>query len=363
MKTGHQTEPRPEATLDPSSEDDSFKPWSLQRRGDSPAVSSVLTAAQDAETPRRQSATAEPARPSAEGRSPVSIPLLVLVLAWVVGGVSLAYGPFARELAAAVDHHPEVKPALWLAMAVVVGMVSTLGVLIHRGSRRELGLARTQLVERQEAEAKLAVSLREKDALLKEVHHRVKNNMQLITSLLSLQAGTISDGPTLQVFRDFQGRVRTIALISERLYQSRNLAMIDLPEFVTSLAENLLSAHDAAGRVRLETSVEPISLDVDTAVPFGLITNELVTNSLQHAFPTGRPGVVAISLRQNGDHTLALIVRDDGVGLSPGLNFETSDSLGLELVRTLTSQLDGSVQVDQTQGTTFTVVFPQPNLT
>jgi two-component sensor histidine kinase len=90
--------------------------------------------------------------------------------------------------------------------------------------------------------------------------------------------------------------------------------------------------------------------------------NELVTNSLQHAFPSGQPGVVAISLRQNGDHTLALSVRDDGVGLPPDVNFETSDSLGLELVRTLTSQLDGSVQLDQTQGTIFTVVFPQPNL-
>lgn len=365
MKTGQRTEsrpaePRPEAGLDPSAQDDSFKPWSLQRHWDSPAVSSVLTAAKDTSAPRRQPAKAEPAR-RLPRRNPVSL-LVVLVVAWVLGGLSLVYGPFAWELAVAVEDHPEVKPALWVAAAVVVGMVSTLWVLVYRGSRRELDLARTQLAERQEAEARLAVSLREKEALLKEVHHRVKNNMQLISSLLSLQAGSITDGPMRQIFGDFQGRVRAIALISERLYQSKNLAMIDLPEFVTSLAENLLSAHDAAGRVRLETSVEPISLDVDTAVPFGLIMNELVTNSLQHAFPTSRPGVVAISLRQNGNHTLALSVRDDGVGLPMALNFETSDSLGLVLVRTLAGQLDGSVQLDQTQGTTFTVVFPEPNL-
>ncbi len=361
MKTQQKSATPPEPGLDSSGEDDSFKPWSLQRPLAAPAVGAVLDAAQRTSGEPQPVDAAQPALRRWPTGRPGSI-LLLLVAAWVVGAASLVYGPFAWKLTAAVSDHPEVKPALWVAAAVIAGIFLTMWILIFRGSRRELVLARAQLEQQRQSEARLAASLREKDSLLKEAHHRVKNNMQLIASLVSLQQGNVPEGPLRHLFQNFQGRVRTFALISERLYQSQNLAMIDMPGFVSSLGEDLLRSNDAAGRVTLETDVEPLSLDVDTAVPCGLIMNELLTNSLRHGFPAGRPGVLSVSLHANGDKTLRFNVRDNGVGQPPGLDFETCGSLGMQLVQILTAQLEGKLQLDRSQGTNITIAFPRPSV-
>jgi len=217
-----------------------------------------------------------------------------------------------------------------------------------------------ELTERERIEAQIKASLREKEVLLKEIHHRVKNNLQVISSLLELQAGHIQDSRTTEMFRDSQTRVTSMGLIHERLYQAEDLARIDFTDYIRDLANNLLYSYTAdVTSVRLETHVDNVVLDIDRAIPCGLIINELVSNSLKHAFPKGGKGEIHIHLRENrSSGRFVLVVSDNGIGIPEEIDLENTPSLGLKLVNTLVRQLKGTVALDREGGTRFAIEFP-----
>jgi two-component sensor histidine kinase len=202
------------------------------------------------------------------------------------------------------------------------------------------------------------ILLSEKEVLLKEIHHRVKNNLQIISSLLNLQTDHVRDTGTLRALRDSQARVRSMALIHEKLYQSKSLAKINFGEYVQSLAKDLFRSYQRSlGDIKLNIQVDEVPLDLDYAVPCGLILNELMTNALKYAFPNGRNGTIQVELRAGPDHNLSLRVADDGVGLPPGLDLLNRKSLGLQLVNSLVVQVEGKLEVESTAGTAFMVSF------
>lgn len=211
---------------------------------------------------------------------------------------------------------------------------------------------KSEIAERKRAEAAVTDSLHEKETLLKEIHHRVKNNLQLISSLLQLQSGYIKDPAALQIFRDGQNRIRSMALIHEKLYQARSLAQIDFSEYVRSLTSLLIRTyHTSAQNVRLDLHIQPVSLNLETAIPFGLLLNELISNCLEHAFPDQRAGVIQVALAQTADGQVTLTVEDNGVGLPENFDWENNPSLGLRLIRILADQLHGQVMVHRQHGT------------
>lgn len=218
-----------------------------------------------------------------------------------------------------------------------------------------------ELTERKQAESQIKASLKEKEVLLKEIHHRVKNNLQIISSLLKLQSSYTKDEQTLAMFKDSQNRIRSMALIHEKLYQSKNLSNIDFAEYIRDLTKNLLRSYGANSQnISLQANVNDILLNIDTAIPCGLIINELISNSLKHAFPVAnQKSEIYISIQTNENRTFTLIIRDNGVGLPPELDFRKTESLGLELVCTLTEQLDGTIELDRTSGTKFKIMFSE----
>jgi PAS domain S-box-containing protein len=229
---------------------------------------------------------------------------------------------------------------------------------VNFDERRIFTLILRDITERKREEEKIRSSLREKEILLKEIHHRVKNNLQIISSLLNLQSAHIRDPRALEVFKEGQTRVRSMALIHEKLYQSADLARVDFSEYISSLAAYLFRSYEVnAGAVRLSVEAEDVLLGVDTAIPCGLIINELVSNSLKHAFPPGKGGTIKITLRPEGRERLKLCVRDDGVGLPPDFDVRATPSLGLQLVNTLARQLGGDVLVGDCAGAEFNITF------
>jgi PAS domain S-box-containing protein len=216
------------------------------------------------------------------------------------------------------------------------------------------------ITERKKAEEALRASLEEKTILLKEVHHRVKNNLQIISSLLNLQAErTRTRNPeVLDTLRDTQNRVRSMALLHENLYRSSSLARISLPQYVESLCVQLWRSVGPAAPIELDRQVDAVSLSLDQAVPCGLIVNELVSNALKHAFPDGRSGRVRVRAQARTEGEISLIVADDGVGLPPGRDPRCAETLGLQLVFMLVAQLQGEVDIAREGGTEFRIVFP-----
>ncbi|MBD1822890.1 CBS domain-containing protein [Cyanobacteria bacterium FACHB-DQ100] len=221
----------------------------------------------------------------------------------------------------------------------------------------------TELQERRRTEEQLKLSLKEKEVLLKEIHHRVKNNLQVISSVLRLQSDYIKDDQVLALFKDSQNRIRSMALIHEKLHQSSNLLKINFEDYIRDLADNLLRSYAAnAKAATLQTEAVGVWLNIDTAIPCGLIINELVSNALKHAFPTPAPdNEIRVEIVPTADHRLTLTVRDNGVGFPPDLDFRNTDSLGLELVCVFTGQLEGTIDLDRTveSGTTLTITFSE----
>jgi PAS domain S-box-containing protein len=215
------------------------------------------------------------------------------------------------------------------------------------------------ITERKQAEDQIKASLHEKEVLLKEIHHRVKNNMQVICSLLNLQSAYIRDPEALALFRESESRIRSMAMIHEKLYQHESLSRVDFSEYLSSLSSLLFTTYVSnPAAVQLATRLDPVFLDLDTAVPLGLIVNELVSNSLKYAYPEGRNGVVEVALRAGPENQYALSVRDQGVGLPTGFDVNTNDTLGLHLVNILSAQLGAGLSVQSSsQGTTFEVTF------
>jgi PAS domain S-box-containing protein len=217
------------------------------------------------------------------------------------------------------------------------------------------------ITERRQAEKQIQKSLEEKDILLKEIHHRVKNNLQIVSSLLSLQAGYITDQAALAIFREGQSRVKTMALIHEKLYRSNDLAKTDFAQYVHDLITELFHSYGVnPAIVSLKIHIRNVMLGIDTAIPCGLILNELVSNALKYAFLTDQKGNISISLRQGKQGEYLLIVSDNGVGIPEDLNFHETQSLGLTLVCTFVAQLRGKIELDRRNGTTFKISFPIP---
>ena len=216
------------------------------------------------------------------------------------------------------------------------------------------------VTEQKRAEEAVQAALREKEVLLREIHHRVKNNMQVISSLFNLQAGHIKDEEARRILKEGQTRIRSMGLIHEKLYQSRDLSKIDFSAYIRSLSVHLFHAYRIdANQVRLETELEDVHLDINAAVPCGLLVNELISNALKHAFPEGRKGVVKIGLRRREDGAVELRVADDGVGFPEKLDFRRTESLGLQIVNLLIGQLDGSIELERKRGTAIVIAFQE----
>ena len=215
-------------------------------------------------------------------------------------------------------------------------------------------------IERKRMEEQIKASLREKEMLLREIHHRVKNNMQLISSLLRLQSGYIKDKKYIEMLKESQNRIRSMAFIHEKLYQSKDLANIDFNGYIKNLADDLFRSYGASISIALKTDIEGVSLEIDTAIPCGLIINELVSNSLKHAFPEDREGEIKIALRRTDRNEVELVVSDDGIGIPEDLDFRNTESLGLQLVTSLAeSQLQGKTELNRAKGTEFRIKFKE----
>ena len=212
--------------------------------------------------------------------------------------------------------------------------------------------------ELEELNRDLAQSLEQNRMLLREVNHRVKNNLNVVCSLLNLQSNQVKDSRDAELFVEARNRVMIMASIHEALYRSTTLCSITAGEFFTTIAHKLVRSYDRR-EITIPVECGNLSLVMDELIPCGLIINELVTNSLKHAFPEGRSGAIAISLVEDGPGML-LTVRDDGVGLPEGLVIEKAESLGLILVNSLVQQLGGTLEIDHCGGTAFMIKFPRP---
>jgi two-component sensor histidine kinase len=196
----------------------------------------------------------------------------------------------------------------------------------------------------------------EKVLLLKEIHHRVKNNLQIIASLLNLQSRYIRDESSLAVIRESQNRVKAMALVHEKLYRAEDISHISLYDYVRFLGTGLFQFYDAKSRgIQFTLDIRDVNVDIDAAIPLGLILNELISNSLKYAFPAGRKGEIAINIKKES-HTITVLFRDNGIGIPAELDWRDTQSLGLRLVNTLVDQLNGTIELDRTAGTQFTLI-------
>lgn len=221
---------------------------------------------------------------------------------------------------------------------------------------------RNELEELKRSKNELQNALKEKEMLLKEVHHRVKNNLMIISNLLELQSYYIQDKADLDVFRESKTRADSMALIHERLYQSTDLKSIDIGDYIRNLAADIFDTYVIdPDQINLMVNVEDIRLDTNTAIPLGLIINELLTNCLKYAFPDDKKGTITIMLNKNDDKFI-LIIKDDGIGFPSNLNYKNTDSLGLELVNSLTKQIDGNIELNSADGTEFRITFDETKI-
>jgi len=224
-------------------------------------------------------------------------------------------------------------------------------VVGYRGADRDI-------TDRKQAEEKIKASLKEKEVLLKEIHHRVKNNLQIISSLLKLQSSYIKDQQALEMFKDSQSRIRSMALIHEKLYQSQDLSKVNFAEYIANLAANLFRSYTInSTAINLSMNVDDVFLEIDIAVPCGLILNELISNSLKYAFPDERKGKIQIDLSLDKEREVTLIVKDDGIGLPKDFDFHNTKTLGLQLVDNLVEQLEGTIELNGNGRTECKITF------
>lgn len=269
-----------------------------------------------------------------------------------IGGGPFAADPYLRDTdARSILCMPLVRRGRVTGLLHLENALTT-----HAFTQRRVALL--TLLGAQAAAALETATLDEKEALLKEVHHRVKNNLQLVTSLLNLQSHRIADPEVAALFADSRDRVRAMALVHENLYRLGNFARVPMRAHLESVCAHLLRAYAAhSGPVRLEMALEDLKLDLDRAVPCGLIVNELVSNALKHAFPGGRGGILRVSLSGEGEFA-RLSVRDDGIGLPRDYDPDTVTTIGLQLVEDLTAQLHGTLRRGAGSGAEFVVLFP-----
>lgn len=231
-------------------------------------------------------------------------------------------------------------------------------ILNEQGKLTNVVVIDTDITLRKKMEEQIRASLEERGVLLREIHHRVKNNLQIIISLFNLQTHYVQDTNASKALREGQNRIKSMALIHERFYQSDGLSRIDFDDYIRRLTDNLLQTSGiSSGKVVLNIISEKISLDIDTAVPCGLIINEVVSNSIKHAFNDGRKGEILIRFSHLNESQYRLIIADNGVGLAAGFHLEDSDSLGIQLIHALTDQIDGTLKIDSSNGVKYTIDF------
>lgn len=268
---------------------------------------------------------------------------------------------------AAGSGNPKHDGTFWIFWGVAILLAAIfLGYLQqNRRVKRKTTELRRELFERQMAEKELLASdqqlrqsLAEKESLLKEIHHRVKNNLQIVSSLLYLQENYMQDARGAEILRESQNRVKSMALIHEQLYSTADLAKIDFGRYIQGLTANLFDAYGIdPAHIRLDVQADDIALGVDTAVPCGLIINELVSNALKHAFLPDSGGTINIVIRTVNTDRMEIVVADDGIGLVEPFAAAEQQSLGLRLIDTLITQLGGSLTINTENGTRFSITL------
>ncbi|HLO51498.1 MAG TPA: PAS domain S-box protein [Kamptonema sp.] len=278
-----------------------------------------------------------------------------------VGFISTNYNftEFVNEFLAGDRTSTSQEITLAIARGELLPQFSTYLVVAQKYDREQAAIfVGIDISDRKQGEEQIKASLKEKEVLLKEIHHRVKNNLQIISSLLKLQSKYIKDPASLALFTDSYNRIKSMALIHENLYRSTDIAKINAASYVQKLVANLLTSYGISSKtIDMQLEVDNIFLDIDTAIPCGLIINELVSNSFKYAFPNNTPGTILVSLKLENNTTFVLRVSDSGVGLPQNFNWKQTESLGLQLVLNLTEQLGGNIGLDGRDGTDFIVQF------
>lgn len=222
---------------------------------------------------------------------------------------------------------------------------------------KEISCLSYEITEKKEIEGHMLESIREKEILLQEVHHRVKNNLQVISSILNLQSSYVKDQSSLDILRESQNRIKSMSFIHESLYQTRDFSRIEFSDYILSLSNNLIHSYSIeAGKIKLSTDFKKVFLSLDQAIPCGLIVNELVSNALKYAFPQGTTGEISLKIKES-DNIIRIHIADNGIGLPADLDVEHSESLGLQLVYTLIDQLDATIEVNSEKGTNYLITF------
>ena len=231
-----------------------------------------------------------------------------------------------------------------------------------KSNNNEVVIILRNVTDTVEYEEKLIESVKEKEVLLKEVHHRVKNNLQVINSILNLQSSYVKDDETLQIIIESQNRIRSMSYIHESLYQTKDFSHIKFNDYITNLVQNLVHSYEVkTDNTKLTLEVDDIDLALDQAIPCGLILNELITNSLKYAYPLDQSGEIIISVKEKKGY-IHVVVKDHGVGLPKGFKIGETDSLGLSLVDTLIDQLDGELMLKTEGGTEFLIIFEKQEI-
>ena len=216
------------------------------------------------------------------------------------------------------------------------------------------------ITDYKKAEQKIKATLVEREVLLKDNHHRVKNNLQIISRMLNQQSGKITDKKVLEIFRETQNRVESMALIHEKLYQSKDMTRIDFADYIQAVASHLFPQYNVDPSViKQKIDAHDVFMGINTAIPCSLIINELLSNCLKHAFPAGKEGEIRIDLRSDANKKFTLIVSDNGVGFPEDLDFRNTETVGLQLVCTLVEQLEGTIELDRHGGTEFEITFAE----
>jgi two-component system response regulator len=244
----------------------------------------------------------------------------------------------------------ESGKTVWTSVSAAPFPIADKGVVI----------ATVDISDRKRAEEALKASLREKEVLIREIHHRVKNNMQIISSLLNLQSRQVQDETILEVFRECQNRIRTMAFVHEKLFRSKDLSKINFSEYIEDLVVHLFQTFQInSGRIQFKPELENIYLDINTANPVALLVNELVSNALKHAFPGGRKGEIQVHFASLENKKIKLLIKDNGIGFPKGLDFRKAETLGLQIVMSLVGQIEGTIDLDCQKGTEFKIVFSE----
>ena len=260
----------------------------------------------------------------------------------------VAAGEFTQlelQLEYSKDH-----PKIWLELFLNP-------IVNSKGKVTEISLVAHDITEKKLTEKEVLNSLKEKEVLLKEVHHRVKNNLQVISSILNLQSSFVTDEATLDILEESRNRIRSMAIIHENLYQTSNFSSINFSNYLSNLTNDLISTYQVQeDKIELKLDLQEVAIALDQAIPCGLMINEIITNALKYAFPNNMKGTVLISMREEKE-IVTLCVEDNGIGLPKGFNYLESETLGLQLVATLVEQLEGTLILESDKGTKFLITF------